>query len=106
CVIQSKHCSYLSIILWFSHPRPEREQIMRHRSAVLPLIAALAAVLLAAGLPVPPAVAAAHAAARANLAAGKPVTASSTQPGYPAGNATDGDQGSYWEGKRRLPAVD
>ena len=70
---------------------------MRHRSAVLPLIAALAAVLLAAGLPVPPAVAAAHAAARANLAAGKPVTASSTQPGYPAGNATDGDQGSYWE---------
>ena len=72
---------------------------MRHRPAVLPLIAALAAVLLAVGLPVPSAVAVAHAAAAAgpNLAAGKPVTVSSTQPGYPGSNATDGNQGTYWE---------
>jgi F5/8 type C domain/Pectate lyase superfamily protein len=32
-----------------------------------------------------------------NLAAGKPVTASSTQSGYPASNATDGNTGTYWE---------
>ncbi|MFD7659241.1 discoidin domain-containing protein [Actinosynnema sp. NPDC059797] len=32
-----------------------------------------------------------------NLARGKPVTASSATGGYPAGNAVDGDAGTYWE---------
>jgi hypothetical protein len=32
-----------------------------------------------------------------DLARGKPITASSTHPGYPATNANDGNQGSYWE---------
>ncbi len=32
-----------------------------------------------------------------NLAAGRPVTAGSTNNGYPASNATDGNQASYWE---------
>jgi hypothetical protein len=32
-----------------------------------------------------------------DLAAGRPVTVSGTQPGYPGGNAVDGDPGSYWE---------
>jgi chitodextrinase len=32
-----------------------------------------------------------------NLAAGRAVAASSTNPGYPAGSATDGNQASYWE---------
>jgi hypothetical protein len=33
-----------------------------------------------------------------NLALNKPVTASSTQPGYPGPNANDGNPGTYWEG--------
>ncbi|HWB36843.1 MAG TPA: fibronectin type III domain-containing protein, partial [Rugosimonospora sp.] len=33
----------------------------------------------------------------ANLAQGKATSASSTNGGYPSGNATDGDQNSYWE---------
>ena len=72
---------------------------MRHRSVFTSLIAALAAVLIAAGLPVSPAAAVPRLAAAdgANLAAGRPVSASSTQNGYPAGNATDGNQGTYWE---------
>ncbi|MDG6101533.1 choice-of-anchor D domain-containing protein [Dactylosporangium aurantiacum] len=32
-----------------------------------------------------------------NLAAGRPVTSSSAQGGYPASNAVDGDVNSYWE---------
>ncbi|MEV4517831.1 choice-of-anchor D domain-containing protein [Dactylosporangium sp. NPDC049525] len=32
-----------------------------------------------------------------NLAAGRPVTSSSAQGGYPASNATDADANSYWE---------
>ncbi|GIG00782.1 choice-of-anchor D domain-containing protein [Catellatospora citrea] len=32
-----------------------------------------------------------------NVAAGKPTSASSAQGGYPAGNVTDTDAGSYWE---------
>lgn len=73
---------------------------MRHRPVLLPLIAALAVALIAAGLPVSPAAAVPRLAAAAdgpNLAAGRPVTVSSTQSGYPGGNATDGNQGTYWE---------
>ncbi|MET0237038.1 MAG: discoidin domain-containing protein [Kibdelosporangium sp.] len=36
-----------------------------------------------------------------NLALGKPVSASSNQPGFPASNANDGNQGSYWESANR-----
>ncbi|WP_432839609.1 discoidin domain-containing protein [Dactylosporangium sp. CA-092794] len=32
-----------------------------------------------------------------NLAAGKPTSASSSVGGFPAGNAVDGNQGTYWE---------
>ena len=32
-----------------------------------------------------------------NLAAGKATSASSSHDAYPAGNVTDGDQGTYWE---------
>jgi hypothetical protein len=32
-----------------------------------------------------------------DLAAGRPVAVSGTQPGYPGGNAVDGNPGSYWE---------
>jgi hypothetical protein len=32
-----------------------------------------------------------------NIAAGKPTSASSMQGGYPSGNVTDADAGSYWE---------
>ncbi|MFE2756111.1 CARDB domain-containing protein, partial [Actinosynnema sp. NPDC059335] len=32
-----------------------------------------------------------------NLAAGKPTSASSSQPGYPPANATDGNRETYWE---------
>ncbi len=35
--------------------------------------------------------------ANPDLARGKRITASSTQPGYPASNANDGNAGSYWE---------
>ena len=35
--------------------------------------------------------------ANANLAAGKPVSATGSVPGYAPANATDGNQGSYWE---------
>ncbi|MEV5409978.1 discoidin domain-containing protein [Thermopolyspora sp. NPDC052614] len=72
---------------------------MRHRSVLLSLIAATVAALIAAGLPASPAVAARARAAAAgpNLAAGKTVTVASTQNGYPAANATDGNQATYWE---------
>ena len=42
----------------------------------------------------------AHAAAEPgpNLALGRPATASASHGSYPAGNATDGSQQSYWEG--------
>ncbi|MQY14014.1 hypothetical protein SRB5_41750 [Streptomyces sp. RB5] len=58
------------------------------------LVAALAAVLLGYGLP-------AHSASAAggpNLAAGRPATASSSHAEYGAGNITDGNQGTYWQG--------
>ncbi len=35
--------------------------------------------------------------ANPDLARGRTLTASGTQPGYPAANANDGNQGSYWE---------
>ncbi len=38
------------------------------------------------------------AAAAANLALGRPVTAGGAHGGYPAANVTDGSQASYWEG--------
>ncbi|PRH77189.1 APHP domain-containing protein [Streptomyces solincola] len=38
------------------------------------------------------------AAAEANLALGRPATAGAAHGAYPAGNATDGAQASYWEG--------
>ncbi|BBJ45316.1 hypothetical protein SSPO_080340 [Streptomyces antimycoticus] len=41
---------------------------------------------------------AAHAADGANLALGRPVTASGAHGSYPASNITDGSQSSYWEG--------
>ncbi|MER8157529.1 CARDB domain-containing protein [Streptomyces sp. NPDC094472] len=41
---------------------------------------------------------AAHAAEGANLALGRPVTASGAHGSYPASNVTDGSQSSYWEG--------
>ena len=37
------------------------------------------------------------AASSANLAAGKAIQVSSTQGGFPGGNANDADQASYWE---------
>ncbi|GAA1112948.1 hypothetical protein GCM10009630_07610 [Kribbella jejuensis] len=55
--------------------------------------------LLAASLAAAPLVPPAHAAglAGANLAAGKPASASSVTQNYVAANVTDGDQSSYWE---------
>ncbi|MER5863137.1 discoidin domain-containing protein [Kitasatospora sp. NPDC002040] len=45
-----------------------------------------------------------HAAGGPNLAAGKPVTASSTNGQYLVGNVNDGNQASYWEsGNNALP---
>ncbi|WP_218041418.1 discoidin domain-containing protein [Acrocarpospora macrocephala] len=38
-----------------------------------------------------------------NLARGKSVTASSTNPGYPPSNAVDGNAGSYWESLNGFP---
>ncbi|MCP2308691.1 discoidin domain-containing protein [Kitasatospora paracochleata] len=46
----------------------------------------------------------AHAAGGPNLAAGKPVTASSANGQYVVGNVNDGDQSTYWEsGNNALP---
>ncbi len=53
----------------------------------------LAAGLVAVGIPP----GAATAAGGPNLALGKPLIASGSQTGYPPGNATDGNQASYWE---------
>lgn len=53
----------------------------------------LAAGLMAAGLPSRTAAAAGG----PNLALGKPLAVSGSQAGYPPGNATDGNQASYWE---------
>ncbi|GAA2305173.1 discoidin domain-containing protein [Streptomyces kunmingensis] len=50
--------------------------------------------LLTAGM-VP---AAAQSAAAQNVALGRPATAGGTHDGYPAGNVTDGNQATYWEG--------
>ncbi|MEV6108115.1 discoidin domain-containing protein [Streptomyces sp. NPDC051940] len=57
------------------------------------LVAALAGVLCAYGLPSYTA----GAAGGPNLAAGKPATASSSNAQYVASNITDGNQSSYWE---------
>ncbi|WP_407563635.1 discoidin domain-containing protein [Streptomyces sp. 184] len=48
--------------------------------------------------PGPGAAAAKAAAADPNLAAGKPITASSTVHNFVAANANDGNRGTYWEG--------
>jgi hypothetical protein len=63
------------------------------RSARWLLAAALAAGLITTVVSIVPA----QAAGGPNLAAGKAVTASSTNAGYPAGNVNDGNQASYWE---------
>ncbi|MEV4371995.1 discoidin domain-containing protein [Nonomuraea sp. NPDC049637] len=66
---------------------------MRRKPSLLrPLAAAVAVALALIGWTAPPA-----AAAGPNLAAGKPVTVSSTTDVYGGGNATDGDQATYWE---------
>ncbi|MER6579808.1 discoidin domain-containing protein [Nonomuraea sp. NPDC001023] len=66
---------------------------MRRKPSLLrPLAAAMAVALALIGWTAPPA-----AAAGPNLAAGKPVTVSSTTDVYGGGNATDGDQATYWE---------
>ncbi|GAA1307227.1 CARDB domain-containing protein [Saccharothrix xinjiangensis] len=66
------------------------QQRTRHRRR---LVGGLLAVgLLSLGLPAGPA-----AAAPVNLAAGKPVSASGAQPGYPAANGNDGNPQTYWE---------
>ncbi|MER6507460.1 discoidin domain-containing protein [Nonomuraea sp. NPDC001636] len=70
---------------------------MRRKPSLLrPLAAAVAVAVTVAvaliGWTAPPA-----AAAGPNLAAGKPVTVSSTTDVYGGGNATDGDQATYWE---------
>ncbi|MFG3343418.1 discoidin domain-containing protein [Glycomyces sp. NPDC048151] len=57
-------------------------------------LAAATAVVAAAAALVP---VAAVQAADTNLAAGKTMTASSSVQGYTAGNAADGNQGTYWE---------
>ena len=74
----------------------------RHRRVTWRLIAgAVSALLVASALQALPA----QAAGGPNLAAGKPTSASSVNGPYVAGNLTDGNQGSYWESSRRLPAV-
>ncbi|MBD0422613.1 discoidin domain-containing protein [Streptomyces sp. TRM S81-3] len=65
--------------------------------------AVLAALVSAGLLPLPLATSAQAATARAtaadvNLALGRPATAGGSHGAYPAGNATDGVQASYWEG--------
>ncbi|MEU1726106.1 discoidin domain-containing protein [Nonomuraea sp. NPDC005692] len=66
---------------------------MRRKPSLLrPLAAAVAVALALIGWTALPA-----AAAGANLAAGKPVTVSSTTDVYGGGNATDGNQATYWE---------
>ncbi|YCK41011.1 discoidin domain-containing protein [Actinomadura sp. ATCC 39365] len=66
---------------------------MRRKPSLLrPLAAAVAVALALIGWTALPA-----AAAGPNLAAGKPVTVSSTTDVYGGGNATDGNQATYWE---------
>ncbi|WP_395575185.1 CARDB domain-containing protein [Streptomyces sp. BK79] len=65
------------------------------------LTGAVVAGLMTAGLLPLPFAAGAHAAPAAadvNLALGRPATAGGSHGAYPAGNATDGTQASYWEG--------
>ena len=50
-------------------------------------------------------VAVANAAGGPNLSLGKTASASSSNGPHGAGNLNDGNQGSYWESVRRLPAV-
>ncbi|MFF9143686.1 discoidin domain-containing protein [Streptomyces sp. NPDC014861] len=57
------------------------------------LSAAIATSMLALGGPL----VAAHAAGGPNIALGDAASAGSAQPGYGAGNITDGNQGTYWE---------
>ncbi|MFJ5914888.1 CARDB domain-containing protein [Streptomyces ardesiacus] len=64
--------------------------------------AAVAGLMTAGLLPLPLAVPAqaapVTAAADVNLALGRPATAGGSHGAYPAGNATDGQQATYWEG--------
>ncbi|MGV9551325.1 CARDB domain-containing protein [Streptomyces ardesiacus] len=64
--------------------------------------AAVAGLMTAGLLPLPLAVPAqaapVTAAAEVNLALGRPATAGGSHGAYPAGNATDGQQATYWEG--------
>ncbi|GAA1692342.1 hypothetical protein GCM10009830_45180 [Glycomyces endophyticus] len=64
-------------------------KLMRLAIAAATAVAAVAAALVPA--------AAVHAADGTNLAAGKTMTASGHVQGYTAGNAADGNQGTYWE---------
>jgi hypothetical protein len=52
---------------------------------------------LTAARPTPPTVGTPPPQPVRDLAAGRPVAVSGTQPGYPGGNAVDGNPGSYWE---------
>ena len=62
---------------------------MRRIPWLVAAVTAAAAVLIAAP---------AHAAGGPNLAQGKPATASAVNGGYGAGNVTDGNADTYWEG--------
>jgi hypothetical protein len=66
---------------------------MKRKPPLLRFITVVVATALTMiGLAAPPA-----SAAGPNLAAGKAVTASGFNDVYPAGNTTDGNQGTYWE---------
>ncbi|MFC8880337.1 CARDB domain-containing protein, partial [Streptomyces ardesiacus] len=77
---------------------------MRRRSLGRRMLtgAAVAGLMTAGLLPLPLAVPAqaapVTAAADVNLALGRPATAGGSHGAYPAGNATDGQQATYWEG--------
>ncbi|WP_329105248.1 discoidin domain-containing protein [Micromonospora sp. NBC_01699] len=69
-----------------------------------PLAAILATGMVATLAPAVPASAApASAASATNLAAGKAAAATSTSTGYAAGNISDRDQASYWQGSGAFP---
>lgn len=72
---------------------------MRRKPSVRRMITGLlAACLIPLGLLPATAHAAEEAAPGPNLALGRPATASGVNGSYGAGNVTDGNQGSYWEG--------
>jgi hypothetical protein len=71
---------------------PPRVRLVTSRFAVAAVATSLLAALVGLAGPVTPA-----AAAGPNLAAGKVVTASSSNGPFAAGNVNDGNQASYWE---------